>query len=80
MLHYSIYMKVYALQLKQKSPAGFPMEFCKILDNLLLKIILAGCFWKENRGGEGRAVTLVVSGFNFSQGSYLSSNEAIYFL
>ena len=32
MLHNSIsvYMKVYALQLKQKSAAGFPMEFWEI--------------------------------------------------
>ena len=59
------------LQLKQKSTAGFPMEFCEILEQLVSRIILGFSFWKENRGGEGRPVTLVVSGFHFFQGSYL---------
>ena len=71
MLHNSIDMKVYALQLKQKSTVGFLMKFYEILEELVLRIILGGCFWKENRGGEGCAVTLVVSSFHFFQGSYL---------
>ena len=70
-LHNSIDMKVYALQLKQKSIVCFPMEFCEILEQLVSRINLGGCFWKENRGGEERAVTLMVSGFHFLQGSYL---------
>ena len=61
----SVDMKVYALQLKQKS----------ILENFrkaTFEIFFffeggGGCFWKENKGGEGRAVNLVVSGFIFTR-------------
>ena len=70
MLHYSVDLKLSALQLNQKSTAGFQMEFWEILEKLPSRIILVGCFWKENREGEGRAVTLLVRGFNFFQGSY----------
>ena len=64
-------MKVYTLQLKQKPTAGFPMELCEILEQLFSRIILGSFFWKEKRGGEGRAVTPAVSCFHFSQGNYL---------
>ena len=80
MLHYLIDLKVYAMQLNQKSTAGFPIEFWEILEKLPSRIILADCFWKENRQRKGRAVTHLVSGFNFFQGSYLSSNETMYFI
>ena len=39
-----------------------------------------GCFWKESRGGEGHAVTLVVSGFHFFQGSDLFIKQWSYVL
>ena len=46
MLHnlFSVYMRVHALQLKQKSTTDFPMEFWEILEQLLLKIVLEGRF------------------------------------
>ena len=54
MLHNSISvdMKVYALQLKQKSTADFPMEFPKILEQLLSTIIFFG---RRGGGREGAA-------------------------
>ena len=60
------------LATKTEIHQGFSMEFCKILGQLVSRIIFAGYFWKEKRGGEGHAVTFVVSGFHFFQGSYLS--------
>ena len=68
------------LKLKQKSTVGFPMEVCKILEQLVSRIILGGCFWKESRGGEGHAVTLVVSSFHFFQGSDLFIKQWSYVL
>ena len=70
-------MMVYVLQLKQKSTADV---FCEILEQLLSRIILGGCFWKENRRRERGEVTLVVSGFYFFQGMYLLSHETIVFI
>ena len=34
---------------KSEITAGFPMEFWEILEKLPSKVILVGCFWKENR-------------------------------
>ena len=67
----SVGMRVYALQLKQKSTtAGF--------DGILRKF--RSVFLKGNRRGEVRAVTLVVPGFHYFQGIYLLSHETIVFL
>ena len=46
MLHSSLSadMKVYALQLKQKSTRVFPKEFSKILEQILSRIILGASF------------------------------------
>ena len=65
MLHSSISvdMKVYALSLMLKSTVGFPMAFCKILEQRLSRIILESCFSKKPRGVEGNRVTIMVSGF-----------------
>ena len=81
MLHnpISVDMKVCGLQLNEKSTAGVSSEFYEILEQLLPRTIFGGCFLKENKGGEGRTVTLVVSGFHFYQGSYLLSHEARFF-
>ena len=38
---------------------NFYTKFCEISKQLLLIIIFGGCFWKENREGEGHAETLV---------------------
>ena len=59
------------IQLKWNPPWEFFNELCKILKQLLLKLIFGDCFWKENRGKEGWAVTLIVSGFQLFQQSYL---------
>ena len=42
----------------------FSNGICKIFEQLVSRIFLDGYFWKENRAGEGHAVTLVVSGFH----------------
>ena len=34
---------------KSEITAGFPMEFWEILEKLPSRVILVGCFWKENR-------------------------------
>ena len=64
MLHNSISvdMKVYALSLI-KFTVGFPVAFCKILEQLLSRIILESCFSKKPRGVQGNRVTIIVSGF-----------------
>ena len=66
----SVDMKDYALQLSRNPLLLFSTELCKILEQLFFRIILGGCFWKENRAGERRTVTIVVSGFDFFTGSY----------
>ena len=40
-------MEVYALKLKQKSTVGFPMEVCKILEQLVSRIILGAASEKK---------------------------------
>ena len=66
----SVDMKDYALQLNRNPLLLFSTELCKILEQLFFRIILGGCFWKENRVGERRTVTIAVSGFHFFTGSY----------
>ena len=66
-------MMVYALQLKQKFTAN-------VFRTATIENNFRGCFWKENRGRKGCAVTLVVSGFYFFLGIYLLSHETIFFL
>ena len=56
------------------------MQLCEILGQLLLRIILGSCSLKENREGEGRAVSLLISGFRFFQVSYLLNHETMFFL
>ena len=58
---------MYALQLKQKSNAAFPIEFCDISEQLLSRLILRATSEKET---EEDAETLEVSGFDFFLGSY----------
>ena len=57
-------------------PQVFSMEFCEILEQLLSRIffwrVAEGYFWRESRVGEGRAVMLLVSGFDFFQGRFFS--------
>ena len=63
---------------KTKIHRVLPIEFCKILEQLLSKIILRDCVWKENRVNRE---TLLVSGFHFFQGSYfILSHETMFFL
>ena len=71
----SVDMKVYTLQLKQKFATGVFHRILRLFRPALSRIVFGGCFWKENREGQGHAVTLVVSGFHFFQGSYLLSRE-----
>ena len=68
----SLRMKVYALQLKQKSTAAG--------SNGMLRSFRTVTFWKENRRGEVRTVTLVVHRFHYFQGSYLLYHEKIFIL
>ena len=70
---------IYALQ-HRNPPRLFPIEFCKMLEQLLRRIILGGYFWKENKEEEGRALIVAVSGFHFFQGSYFLSHERMFFL
>ena len=56
------------------------MQLCEILGQLLLRINFGSCSLKENREGEGRAVSLAISGFRFFQGSYLLNHETMFFL
>ena len=70
---------IYALQ-HRNPPQLFPIEFCKMLEQLLRRIILGGYFWKENKEEEGRALIVAVSGFHFFQGSYFLSHERMFFL
>ena len=80
MLHnlIAVYLKVYALQLKQNSTYVSSTEFWEILEQLLSRIILVGCFWKKDRGEQGRAVTLAVSGLHFCQEIFININTQIY--
>ena len=57
----------------------FPRSFAKFW-TATFENKFRGCFWKENRRGEGCSVTLVVSGFHFCSNSYLLSHETIFFL
>ena len=68
----SVLMKVYALQLKQKSTAAG----C----NGILRNFRTATSWKENRRGEVRTVTLVVPRFHYFQGSYVLYHEKIFIL
>ena len=56
------------------------MKFCEILEQLLSRIIVVGCFLNENREGEGHAVTLLLSVFHFFRGSCLLSYETMFIL
>ena len=58
-------MKVYALQLKQKSTAGVFHEFCEILEQLLSKIIFWGWLLLKRKQRRRRTQT-DPCGFTFS--------------
>ena len=79
----SVDMKFYSLQLKQKPKASVSNGILRSFKTATLEnkfLGEEGCFWKENRGGEGRTMTLVVSCFLFLRGSYFLSNETMFFL
>ena len=71
MLHNSIDMKVYALQTKTEIHREFSNGILRNFRADSFENNFGGLFLKQNRGGERRAVTLVVSGFHFFQDSYL---------
>ena len=79
MLHslISVDMKVYALQLKQKSTKGVSKGIFQNFRTDSFENNFGGQFLKENKERVGRAATLIVSGFHLFQGSYF--DYVIYF-
>ena len=76
----SVVLKVYVLPLKQKSSAGFPIEFCEILEQLLSRTILGAAFEQKIEEENDAQWRFVVSDFNFFQRSYLLIHETMFFL
>ena len=63
----SVDMKVYALQLKQKSTANVFHGILRNFRKILSRIIFGGCFWKENKRPSRCAVNLWFQLFTFSR-------------
>ena len=78
MLHDSVFvdMTVFALQLKEKSTACVSDEILRNFRTATFEVNFEGYFWKENRRGEGRAVSLVISGFHYFIGQlFIKENK-----
>ena len=60
----SVDMKVYALQLKQKSTANVFHGILRNFRKILSRIIFGGCFWKENKRPSRCAVNLWIYFFS----------------